>query len=96
MNRIQSERSGGRVMDGTWKASARPAYDRSFRIGDAACRLDPRNGHGVLRALMSGKMVAHLIESAENCKFSSEEAVESYNKWLQVWFKHDVEKLRAL
>ncbi|WP_300072489.1 FAD-dependent monooxygenase [uncultured Ruegeria sp.] len=94
--RIFNTRTDAKIMDGTWKASAQPAGDHVFRIGDAACRLDPRNGHGVLRALMSGIMAAHLIRGVEDIKLPPDVAAESFNRWLQIWFEYDAEQLRRL
>lgn len=94
--RIRNARPGAKIMDGTWKASVQPASDHVFRIGDAACRLDPRNGHGVLRALMSGIMAAHLIRGVEDGKLLPRMAADSYNRWLQTWFEYDAEQLRQL
>lgn len=94
--RIRNKRPGAKIMDGTWKTSAQPAGDHFFRIGDAACRLDPRNGHGVLRALMSGIMTAHLIRGVEDGKLPPEVAADSFNRWLQTWFEYDAGQLRQL
>lgn len=56
---------GARIADGTWKVSSTPAVDGIFQVGDAACRLDPRSGHGVLRAIMSSMQAAFLLEAID-------------------------------
>lgn len=95
-NRTRSGNSHAKIMDGTWKVSAQPAGDYVFRLGDAACRLDPRNGHGILRAMMSGIMAAHLIGGVENDTLTPDAAARSFNTWLQTWFEYDAQQLREL
>ena len=48
-------------VDVTWRMGQDVAGPGYFIIGDAAAALDPASSHGVLKALMSGIMAAHLI-----------------------------------
>jgi flavin-dependent dehydrogenase len=47
--------------DVTWRMVQGVAGPGYFIVGDAAAVLDPASSHGVLKALMSGIMAAHLI-----------------------------------
>lgn len=47
--------------DVTWRMIPDAAGPGYFIVGDAAAVLDPASSHGVLKALMSGMMAAHLI-----------------------------------
>lgn len=85
-----------RGADGTWRLSRTPAGTSSFRIGDAACRLDPSNGHGVLRAMMSGMMAAHLAVRVDDGRVAGHEAAAIYNGWIRHWFTADANHLRDL
>jgi flavin-dependent dehydrogenase len=94
--------------DVTWRmiqAAAGPGY---FMVGDAAAVLDPASSHGVLKALMSGMMAAHLIVKsidldnqptmeegqALNTHNIETSCVETYRQWLESWFLHDASQLR--
>jgi flavin-dependent dehydrogenase len=96
--------------DVTWRtvqAAAGPGY---FIVGDAAAVLDPASSHGVLKALMSGMMAAHLIVKsidldvqpimeegqALNTHNTEASCVETYRQWLESWFLHDAGQLRKL
>lgn len=85
---------GARGADGTWRLSPCPACVGSFRVGDAACRLDPRNGHGVLRALMSAILAAHLAEAADAGQASRPAVAGIYAQWIRQWFDADARQLR--
>lgn len=82
--------------DGTWRLSRTPAGSSYFRIGDAACRLDPSNGHGVLRAMMSGMMAAHLATCVDDGAVRADEAAGIYCDWIRHWFGADARHLRNL
>ncbi|ROR94946.1 flavin-dependent dehydrogenase [Sinobacterium caligoides] len=79
--------------DMTWRIVDTPSQANYFAVGDAAFVLDPASSHGVLKALMSGIMVSHLID---NVGTLGNEAHTIYAQWLKQWFEGDVTKLRAL
>jgi flavin-dependent dehydrogenase len=84
----------GSAADVTWRYCNQAAGAGWFIVGDAAVTLDPDSSHGILRALMSGMMAAHLI--AQVCRGRSQKDVAAcYNDWLYRWLKHDVKSLEA-
>ena len=50
-----------RGADVSWRMVERPAGPGYVYVGEAVCVLDPAASHGVLKALMSGMMAAHVI-----------------------------------
>jgi flavin-dependent dehydrogenase len=50
-----------RGADVTWRIISPAAGPGFFLVGDAVAVLDPASSHGVLKALMTGMMAAHLI-----------------------------------
>lgn len=86
---------GGASADVTWRLASNVAGPGHFIAGDAALVLDPTSSHGVLRALMSGMMAAHL--SAQVCRdeLAEESAVTAYASWVRAWFEHDADKLES-
>jgi flavin-dependent dehydrogenase len=95
--RLAKLRNRGRVRgaDVTWRhvpASAGAGY---FLVGEAAVVLDPAGSHGVLRALMSGMMVAHAIADVLSGSISESTATSQYRAWMADWFEHDVQYLAA-
>ncbi len=87
---------GSKLIDGTWRLSECPAGPNYFRIGDAVCRLDPRNGHGVLRAMMSALMATHLLKASATGEVEAHTAVEIYSQWIAHWFRFDAAQLAKL
>ena len=85
-----------RRMDLTWRLTSKPAGLGYFIVGDASSVLDPASSHGVLKALMSGMMAAHLISRIYDDSSVEEQSIEEYSKWIKDWFFHDVEKLKDL
>lgn len=89
------EPTGSRkAVDVTWRKAQTYCKENCFLAGDAAFVLDPGSSHGVLKALMSGIMVAHLIS-----KISQNDLVkihESYNYWMEQQFVADITKLKEL
>jgi flavin-dependent dehydrogenase len=82
-----------RGSDVTWRIVASSAGPGYFLVGDAAAVLDPAASHGILKALMSGILVGHLI-SRGLCEGHDERLLsESYRGWVSSWFRHDVEQL---
>lgn len=79
--------------DVTWRIVAACAGLGYFLVGDAVAVLDPASSHGVLKAIMSGMMAAHLI--GQIVKGAIElQAIEAYCQWVNSWFQHDIAKLR--
>jgi flavin-dependent dehydrogenase len=85
-----------RGADVTWRIVTESAGDGYFLAGDAAVVVDPSSSHGVLRALMSGIMVGHLIDNMNRKKISDKQAQAHYRRWLESWFDHDVRQLTGL
>jgi 2-polyprenyl-6-methoxyphenol hydroxylase-like FAD-dependent oxidoreductase len=83
-----------RQADVTWRRAIAPAGPGYFIVGDAAHVLDPAAAHGVLKALMSGIMAAHLIGLTTAQHEDADFAASTYQKWLSDWFIHDMSKLR--
>lgn len=85
-----------RGADINWRVVRRPAGPGFFVAGDAAAVLDPASSHGVLRAIMSGMMAAHLIAQVVCYDASESAAAQRYSDWIRRWFDHDVAGLRDL
>jgi flavin-dependent dehydrogenase len=79
-----------RALDVTWTLvlpSAGPGY---IACGDAAAVLDPSSSHGVLRALMSGILAAHLVAA----DIPEQHRANAYCHWLRDSYFKDVAALR--
>jgi hypothetical protein len=85
-----------RGADVTWRAVRAAAGRGYFLVGDAAAVLDPASSHGVLKAMMSGMMAAHLIAQIINHGQMESRVIHAYCQWVGVWFEHDVVRLREL
>lgn len=81
--------------DVTWRMAERVAGAGWFLCGDAAAVLDPLSSRGVLRAVMSGMMAAHLAVAAIGGDLHAREAADVYHSWLADWFSHDASTLTA-
>ncbi|MER9064800.1 FAD-dependent oxidoreductase [Mesorhizobium sp. M0698] len=84
-----------RGADVTWRivpACAGPGY---FIAGDAAAVVDPASSHGVLRAMMSGIMAAHVVSNVLSRSVGESDGADHYKAWLSSWFEQDVRRLRA-
>ena len=81
--------------DGTWRIAKDLAGPRYFKVGDSACRLDPSNGHGVLRAMMSAMMAVHLAINVDHGAIDSAKGAMIYGDWVKHWFVADAYQLRA-
>jgi flavin-dependent dehydrogenase len=82
--------------DVTWsltEPSAGPGY---FVVGDAAVILDPASAHGIMRAIMSGMMAAHLMVRIVRSRLDPHSGARWYDQWMRNWFAHDASKLREL
>lgn len=79
----------------TWRVVSQAAGSGYILAGDAVGLLDPAAGRGVLKALMSGIMVARVAGQMirdEDSLFPGQQ----YCAWLSAWFRHDVQHLRQL
>ena len=79
--------------DVTWRIARKTAGEGWFLCGDAAGVLDPSSSHGVLRAVMSGMMAAHLVVAAAAGKILLRDAASCYRKWFADWFLHDARQM---
>lgn len=77
----------------TWRQVPSSAGNGYFLAGDAAFVLDPASSHGVLRALMSGMMAAHVIKQIVDGVADEHTAVASYCRWTRDRFQEDVRQL---
>jgi flavin-dependent dehydrogenase len=95
---LRELRAVGRIRGSnvTWRRAHRPAGQGYFLVGDSAVVLDPASSHGVLRAVMSGMMAAHLVFAIASGATNEEEAIRIYSKWLLSWIEHDMRQLREL
>lgn len=80
--------------DVTWRKVNQLANLGFFIVGDAALVLDPSSSHGIIRGIMSGIQVSHLIYEICNNKISLSNASYHYNNWMSNWFFHDLNKLK--
>ena len=87
-----------RAEDVTWRRVDQPAGSGYFLVGDAAMVIDPAASHGVLKAIMSGMMAAHLIGKVvhQSSAEIEQQAIQYYCQWMQDWFQQDISKLRSL
>ncbi len=85
-----------RGADVTWRRVSRPAGPGYFVAGDAAAILDPTSSHGVLRALMSGMMIAHLLAGIRAGVIQEIVAIGFYQRWIRQWFESDVRRLAGI
>jgi len=82
-----------RGADVTWRLSDEVARPGWFMAGDAAAMLDPASSHGVLRAITSGIMAAHLAAAVLQKKAPAGAAAIAYQDWLSRWFDADAAQL---
>jgi flavin-dependent dehydrogenase len=85
-----------RGADVGWRVVVPAAGQGYFLVGDAATVLDPASSHGVLKAIMSGIMAAHLIAQVVCYDASESAGAQRYSDWIRLWFDHDVAGLLAL
>ncbi|RPH78775.1 MAG: FAD-dependent oxidoreductase, partial [Nitrospiraceae bacterium] len=84
-----------RNADVTWRMAKTVAGPGYFLAGDSAAVLDPSSSHGVLRAIMSGMMAAHLAVRHLCFGAGAGDCAAAYQDWLTSWFQHDVEKMSS-
>lgn len=82
------------LLDVSWRIADRLVIDNLFLAGDAACVIDPAASHGVLKAIMSGMMVSHLLGQAGHIPPASLEA--HYSHWVRDFFRKDMQMLKEL
>lgn len=87
------EAEPSRSADVTWRMAEAVAGPGYFLTGDAAAVLDPSSSHGVLRAIMSGMMAAHLVARHLCDGADAQVCALTYQNWLSSWFRHDVEEM---
>jgi flavin-dependent dehydrogenase len=85
-----------RAADVTWRIANPPAGSGYFLVGDAASVLDPASSRGILKAIMSGMMAAHLIIKMAEHQVEGAVAAQNYSNWVQSWFEHDTKRLREM
>ncbi len=83
-----------RGADTTCRIADRLAGPGWFLVGDSGAVLDPLSSHGVMKAIMSGMMAAHLITSVNASRIKPHDAELTYSNWLTSWFNTDVKALR--
>ena len=90
---LEAEPSRG--ADVTWRMAKTVAGPGYFLVGDSAAVLDPSSSHGVLRAIMSGMMAAHLAVRHFCYGADAQDCAAAYQDWLTHWFRHDVEEMSS-
>lgn len=80
----------------TWRLANETAGPGFFLAGDSGGVLDPGSSHGVLRALMSGMLIAHLMAGVARELLDEAEAIERYRGWFAGTLQRDAERLRQL
>jgi flavin-dependent dehydrogenase len=80
----------------TWKMLTSCAGPGWFAVGDAGAMLCPVSARGVLKALMSGIMAAHLSAGVLRGGLAWDLAEDAYHRWLGGWFAGDVTRLSLL
>ena len=88
---LKAEASYG--ADVTWRMAQTVAGPGWFLAGDAAVVLDPSSSHGVLRAVMTGMMAAHLVVQRLRHGAAADACSTSYQHWLSDWFQHDATEM---
>ena len=85
-----------RGADVSWRMAADVAGPGYFLTGDAAAVLDPSSSHGVLRAVMSGMMAAHL--AVQDICFGADAKVcaRYFQEWFTSWFREDSKKMSRM
>jgi 2-polyprenyl-6-methoxyphenol hydroxylase-like FAD-dependent oxidoreductase len=91
-----SPRGKVRGSDVTWRVIKEAAGAGYFLVGDAAAVLDPTASHGVLKALMTGIMVAQAVGRIVFEGEPEDQVVAAYRRWIAIWFQFDLERLSDL
>lgn len=83
-----------KAIDVTWRMADILSDKNYFFLGDTTFVLDPAASHGILKAIMSGIMVSHLIVNSEAIQIN--ELHKIYYDWLNQWFIKDKDELKKL
>ncbi len=83
-----------KAVDVTWRIANQLSAENYFLVGDCAFIVDPSSSHGVIKALMSGIMIAYLLELETNDKTTRIEMHNYYQRWMSLWFENDVQLLK--
>jgi flavin-dependent dehydrogenase len=84
-----------RARDVTLRITDSPSGLNYFCLGDAAFVTDPSSSQGVLKAIMSGMMAAHLVNNVLNKRSINAEAASTYyTRWIRDWFNHECYNLQ--
>ena len=86
--------SSRKAVDVTWRKARTCCKENCILVGDAAFVLDPGSSHGVLKAIMSGIMSAHLIN--KSAIYPKSVVENHYNKWIDEQFNGDVYQLKKM
>lgn len=88
--------STGSGMNASWRITPDCAGDGYFLLGDAACYMDPSAANGVLRAIMSGIMAAHLASAVRQRTTTPMQAWQSYRAWIKHLFFTTLHELNGV
>ena len=91
-----SPRGSSRGADVGWRVVEKPAGPGYFVVGDAAAVLDPASSHGVLKALLSGMLAAHLIVEVLVAGRGEGAVAAVHGDWVADHVARDVAELRSL
>ncbi|WP_080583339.1 NAD(P)/FAD-dependent oxidoreductase [Bradyrhizobium elkanii] len=85
-----------RGADVTWRRVATCSGMGFFIAGDAAFRVDPAAGHGILRAMMSGMMAAYQAAQMIRKNICPDHVSRLYRGWMAEWWERDTSALSSL
>lgn len=85
-----------RKADVTWRIVSAVAGAGYFLAGDAASTLDPLSSHGVLKGLLSGLQIAHLLFHSPWRDATEARIVLAYTDWTLQLFQQDIRHLTHL
>jgi flavin-dependent dehydrogenase len=92
--RVDPSRRDARGRVSSWRLHRRAAGPGYFVLGDAAALLDPAASNGVLRAMMSGILAAHLVRAVVEGRTGERDAIPAYVDWVEGMFRDSVAELR--
>ncbi|MBE3650939.1 hypothetical protein GXB80_25855 [Paenibacillus polymyxa] len=87
LKNIRGLTSIGRTLEAdiTCRAVRQPVGPGYYLVGDVTAVLDPASSHGILKAIMSGMMVGHLIAKVKMVGCKEHLGIEEYYKWIRSW-----------